>query len=501
MVYSDSAQKQIPFLQSFANAELLQIRKYHVENVYPWNQSIRIDEAKFLKDFMPQRPGHVQAGTYGEIVCSGARPELLPTDLKLKGAQVLFAGDDLNRTAPIPYQRLTAKTLKEFEDALDYDNRLHHDAQKEFQRYLLTRWNASRMNEFCTAETRCLGLRKYPLYTNDLPLSNGTLTLPSTSRPCELVWSAQFVRFPPMDAEARVRAGQYFAKKVLNKQEWLLDYGSATTRQWNEDDYLKHRIETELLNGLDNQRLQSSKLNDFVVTSEDDLKQPLVERSIAIVSNRAAKIVRSPNGTAVNYECLLPAGKKLEVKLDAKQQVTAILVDGKSDNIWWGALEKLRRGGGPGRNITCTIVYAKNISKSSILKDDDFEIVNINESDLPLDAVNYGTIAEGRVATTNLKKASLVRLRDIGLSIIPNYLPRISYKTLLFVKSSTLLHAARPLPKETIISLNDLDIINVSINKVPPHSLISPYDAIGRKTSYPLDKGEILYRTHVGLDW
>lgn len=144
------------------------------------------------------------------------------------------------------------------------------------------------------------------------------------------------------------------------------------------------------------------------------------------------------------------------------------------------------------------LVYSRDINKGSVLQLNDFYNTEIAELKLPPDAINYETIAEGRTIQRNVRKGSMVRLRDIGMTLIPNYLPQIPYLS-GSPMPQPLLYAARRIGAGSLITYKDLETRKVMMNKIPPNSIVSPYGAIGRKAAVDIAKGKIIFESEVGL--
>jgi flagella basal body P-ring formation protein FlgA len=143
---------------------------------------------------------------------------------------------------------------------------------------------------------------------------------------------------------------------------------------------------------------------------------------------------------------------------------------------------------------------AREISKGAVITLDDLDADEVLESSLPSDAVNYEAVIVGRTSKSDLRKGSLIRLRDCGLRLVPNYLPRIPALSQSRIPQP-LLYSATNIPEGSVIDFKVLEVRKVLLNKIPPNSIVSPYGAIGRKATTFIPKGQIIYESDVGIDY
>lgn len=148
---------------------------------------------------------------------------------------------------------------------------------------------------------------------------------------------------------------------------------------------------------------------------------------------------------------------------------------------------------------TVHILYCpREITKGAVLRLEDLEFTQIPESKCPTDAIDDETTAEGRTVKVTIRKGSPIRLRDLGVTVVPGCQSRVEYLGKENIPLPVL-HAATKICKGHVIRYEDLVLRSVLFNKIPPHALVSPYSAVGRKAAKDVTKGRILFSWDVGL--
>ncbi len=150
------------------------------------------------------------------------------------------------------------------------------------------------------------------------------------------------------------------------------------------------------------------------------------------------------------------------------------------------------------KKTICAIFCAKDKPKGSVIEPEDLTRDEISVEKFPLDAINSEDIAYGRMVHIELEKGSLIRLEDLGITVLPNCPAHIPCDSHLPID---LVYAARKIRKGSTVSYEDLDHRLVPQNKIPAHSLVSPYAAVDRIAVRNIKKGSILYVFDFGIPY
>lgn len=150
------------------------------------------------------------------------------------------------------------------------------------------------------------------------------------------------------------------------------------------------------------------------------------------------------------------------------------------------------------RKTTGAIFCAKDKPKGSVIEPEDLTRNEISVEKFPMDAINVEDIAYGRMVHTNLEKGSLIRLRDLGITMLPNCPAHIPCNN---HSPADLVYAARRIRKGSTVMYDDLDHRLVPLNEIPAHSLVSPYAAVDRIAVRNIKKGSILYVFDFGIPY
>lgn len=150
------------------------------------------------------------------------------------------------------------------------------------------------------------------------------------------------------------------------------------------------------------------------------------------------------------------------------------------------------------KKTICATFCDKDIKKGSVIEPQDLTRDEISVEKFPMDAINIDEIAYKRIVQTDLKKDSVIRLRDLGITMLPNcpaHIPCDNHSP------SDLVYAARKIRKGSTVSYEDLDHRLVPLNKIPAHSLVLPYAAVDRIAVRNIKKGSILYVFDFGIPY
>ena len=185
---------------------------------------------------------------------------------------------------------------------------------------LRSRWTPERVKDFCRPETRVTALGRTLESMSSANDLTGTLYPELVSDIGEVHWRYSHLK------------NYVTVKKDFD--EWILEYADPSYAPGTDDDFVMHRIDEALLTCLDACRSANPKSQPMCITSDDDLDDPLVKRSLLIVSGGEQGLQRDSANATSKYWRKFSNGQALSVSLDKNFNIEKILLDGKVDKIW-----------------------------------------------------------------------------------------------------------------------------------------------------------------------
>ena len=140
----------------------------------------------------------------------------------------------------------------------------------------------------------------------------------------------------------------------------------------------------------------------------------------------------------------------------------------------------------------------RDVGKGEVLQRNDMDFSHVAKSKCPADSIDQFDFAEGRPVTIPIGKNKLIRLRNLGMNVIPNCPSRLFYAGPDNVPLPVIYSATR-ISEGHIFTFKDLLIKRIPVNKMPAHSFVSPYSLVGRKASMEIENGKFLFPWNVGI--
>ena len=189
--------------------------------------------------------------------------------------------------------------------------------------YLQKRWTPARVNDFCRSENRTTGYRQ-----NLVPHGERVSGELHTDKPelGRIWWYGSFEHGFIDDYSVNVKRG---------KHHWLLQIGSGTTEENDDDYFLELRIAYTLMNALDAYSMVHHG------KSTQKLEEGITNRSLGVVRLKNMQLIKGETGKAISFSAIMPDGERLQVDLDEDQNVSRIHLNGRPDELWNKALVEL----------------------------------------------------------------------------------------------------------------------------------------------------------------
>ncbi len=199
-----------------------------------------------------------------------------------------------------------------------YGDKSFEKVQNETLNYMKTRWTTSRVRDYCRPETSlppCMRLNFVNGPRGDfdsLPLSSG---LPKVS------WEVGLHNGKPYHYVVKAERGNCF---------WFLENGFPCELPANDDEFLRQRLSDSIF--LSIKKFELANLERMITGAKSFRRK-------ASPSNE--KILRDSNSRIVGFSCNLSNGSLLLAELNNDLSILSINVDGKRDEIWSSAIEKV----------------------------------------------------------------------------------------------------------------------------------------------------------------